>query len=80
MKDKAHLRLVVDVVYGLGTTEVKELERVLQGAVQHLASEGYLTGLDNDARVVQWDSSVQPVFGVKGVQQACGAVNRFKVD
>lgn len=55
--DEAHLRLTVDVHYELGRTDIRDLERVLVAAADHLAGNGMLSG-DTEASVLTWASAV----------------------
>jgi len=55
--DEAHLRLTIDVHYELGRTDIRDLERVLVAAAEHLAGEGLLSG-ETEASVLTWDSAV----------------------
>lgn len=55
--DELHLRLTIDVHYELGRTDIRELERVLVAAADHLAGNGMLSG-ETEASVLTWESGV----------------------
>jgi hypothetical protein len=55
--DEVRLRLTIDVHYELGRTNVRDLERVLVAAADHLAGNGMLSG-ETEASVLTWDSAV----------------------
>lgn len=55
--DRTGMRLVIDVEYGTGRTTLRELERVLVDAAEHLADNGLLSG-DTEADVVTWNATV----------------------
>ena len=55
--DEVHLRLTVDIHYELGRTDIRDLERVLVAAADHLAGNGMLSG-ETEASVLTWESSV----------------------
>ena len=55
--DELHLRLTIDIHYELGRTDIRELERVLIAAADHLAGNGMLSG-ETEASVLTWESGV----------------------
>ena len=55
--DEAHLRLTIDVHYELGRTDIRDIERVLMAAADHLAGNGMLSG-ETEASVLTWESAV----------------------
>lgn len=55
--DEVQLRLTIDVHYELGRTDIRDLERVLVAAADHLAENGMLSG-ETEASVLTWESSV----------------------
>jgi hypothetical protein len=55
--DEAILTLTIKVHYELGCTDIKDLEKVLVAAADHLDDEGLLSG-DTEASVLNWESSV----------------------
>lgn len=57
--DEAYLRLTIDVHYELGGTPVRDLERVLRSAADHLEAEGLLSG-ETEASVLTCTSAVTP--------------------
>lgn len=56
-KDRARLRLTIDVDYELGRTDIRDLERALVAAADHLADNDMLSGT-TEASVLTWTSSV----------------------
>ena len=54
---EAHLRLTIDVRYDLGRTDIRDLERGLVAAADHLARGGLLSG-ETEASVLTWEASV----------------------
>ena len=55
--DEAYLRLTIDVHYELGRTDIRDLERVLVAAADHLSGNGMLSG-ETEASVLTWESAV----------------------
>ena len=55
--DELHLRLTIDVYYEMGRTDIRDLERVLIAAADHLAGNGMLSG-ETEASVLTWESGV----------------------
>ena len=55
--DEAYLRLTIDIHYELGRTDIRDLERVLVAAADHLSGNGMLSG-ETEASVLTWESAV----------------------
>lgn len=58
--DRTTLKLTIEVEYEMGRTDIRDLERVLVSAADHLVGNGMLTG-ETEASVLTWDSSVETV-------------------
>jgi hypothetical protein len=76
MKDEeVRLRLTIDVHYELGRADIRDLERVLVAAADHLAGNGMLSG-ETEASVLTWESAVSTpnsLLTVCGEQQPARA-------